>query len=392
MGELLFDTKTLILCTTLVNYYMCAGLYVYRKSQKTYPGFGIWMNGAILITASYSLFALRGALPDFVTILLANTLAASSAVLRVEGMRRFITKGRFNPWGLSIPVLIFILFAYFTYVDNNILVRNTIFSVTTTALALRTFSILKSNRWDESRQITNFFGASLIVYSVAMMARAIGWFFDPANRELHSSTLINSAYFFLVLILDINWSIAFILLNTQRVNLENSFLTAQLDELASTDALTGVYNRRRFFELSNNEVLRAQRYGHNLSMLICDLDLFKDINDTYGHAAGDDVLRKVAAVCRQSLRQQDVMGRFGGDEFIILFPETDLTGATDIAKRLKHEIHELPFEWGAGVRASISYGAAQMDSEHRSMDALMAHADSLLYEMKRKRKQSSSRR
>ena len=127
---------------------------------------------------------------------------------------------------------------------------------------------------------------------------------------------------------------------------EVKLLIDQLSDLATIDNLTGIYNRRYFYELAQREISRAERYHQFLSLIIFDLDFFKQINDTYGHAAGDAVLAKVVGIFDQRLRNYDIMGRFGGDEFLILLPETNLEDATALAEELRYTLEqsEIVFE------------------------------------------------
>jgi diguanylate cyclase (GGDEF)-like protein len=158
-------------------------------------------------------------------------------------------------------------------------------------------------------------------------------------------------------------------------------LAHRLRELADTDALTGTQSRRAFLERAAEELQRMRRYGHPLCLAMLDIDAFKAVNDLRGHAAGDQVLARVAAVCRAQLRAgTDLCGRLGGEEFAILMPETEVAGAKAFAERLCAAIRELRFEAAGqvfGVSASI--GLAALTSSDDGMAALMARADAALY-------------
>lgn len=140
---------------------------------------------------------------------------------------------------------------------------------------------------------------------------------------------------------------------------ERAMLEERLSALASTDELTGVPNRRSFFERTKIELDRAQRYGRPFGVAILDLDDFKVINDRYGHPAGDEALRLAANLCAGTLRSADIMGRFGGDEFAFAFPECDEAGAWDAANRLAGILGSAVFPYGSDlIRLSASVGAA----------------------------------
>lgn len=154
---------------------------------------------------------------------------------------------------------------------------------------------------------------------------------------------------------------------------------AKLEELATTDVLTGTYNRRKFNELILAEIERVRRYGHPLSLLVVDIDHFKRINDTYGHEAGDEVLIVLAGLIRAGIRATDSLARWGGEEFVVLSPEVSVEDATGLAERLRAAAGTYEYSFVGRLTASI--GVAQ----HRvgeTPDELFARADEALYRAK----------
>lgn len=161
--------------------------------------------------------------------------------------------------------------------------------------------------------------------------------------------------------------------------------TDELSRLASYDQLTGVFNRRAFFDMLENEIARSKRYGHELSLLMVDLDHFKRVNDTYGHSAGDEILVQFAKRALASLRSEDVLARYGGEEFCVILPETGLGSASTTAERIRHSMHDLPFDITAGaivVTASIGAVTARCTENVLAVE-LLEQADKALYEAKR---------
>jgi diguanylate cyclase (GGDEF)-like protein/PAS domain S-box-containing protein len=160
----------------------------------------------------------------------------------------------------------------------------------------------------------------------------------------------------------------------------------EVRELATRDPLTGLYNRRHFFELGEAEFARARRYQLSLSVLVLDIDCFKQVNDIYGHMAGDEVLQTVANVCRESLREVDVVGRYGGDEFVILMPETDLAGVQHGAQRLCEQIADAPVNVdGDTLSVTVSMGVASIDGEYDiKLEKLVDRADRALLVAKKR--------
>ena len=157
----------------------------------------------------------------------------------------------------------------------------------------------------------------------------------------------------------------------------------EVERLAITDSLTSLYNRRHLFELADREFQRARRYRLPLAVMMVDIDEFKRVNDTYGHAIGDQVLQRVAECCRKELRGVDVIGRYGGDEFVALLPETGLSAACQVAERLRKTVAERVLDTKAGrVTVTVSLGIAVLDDDHLTPETLLDHADQSLYRAK----------
>lgn len=170
---------------------------------------------------------------------------------------------------------------------------------------------------------------------------------------------------------------------TAATALQNAQLHTEVQKQAITDTLTGLYNRRGFEELGRREVERAVRFERPLSALMFDIDLFKQVNDQHGHAAGDQVLSNLAMRCSTELRQIDLLGRYGGDEFVVLLPETDAESARQVAERLRRSIGNASFLSGTvALRLTLSVGVATLGSQVATLNALVLRADQALYEAK----------
>jgi len=166
------------------------------------------------------------------------------------------------------------------------------------------------------------------------------------------------------------------------VAVENARLRTELRHAASTDPLTGLLNRNEFHQRLVTEVKRAERHGHPLSLVLLDIDDFKACNDTCGHAAGDQVLRTLATVIKDSIRAEDVAGRYGGDEFMILLPHTDDRGAHAVADALRKRFNERLFTTdGAIYKVTLSAGVAAQGREP-SATLIMRKADRALFQAK----------
>jgi diguanylate cyclase (GGDEF)-like protein len=166
----------------------------------------------------------------------------------------------------------------------------------------------------------------------------------------------------------------------ETANQELVAMNAMLSQAAITDSLTGLRNHRAFQESLMNLVQMAERYGQPLSLIMLDIDYFKQFNDRFGHPAGDELLRQVASLLRQSARAYDVVARYGGEEFAILLPNTDLNEAIRVAERLRQQIAAIQNPYAP---ITASFGVASY--RHGSAPAtLLYEADTALYEAKRR--------
>ncbi len=158
----------------------------------------------------------------------------------------------------------------------------------------------------------------------------------------------------------------------------------ELALLASTDGLTGLNCRRRWLELATAEIARYRRYDRPFSVLMLDLDWFKHINDTFGHNAGDEGLRRFATLLRECSRASDVLGRIGGEEFTILLPDTSMADAEQVANRIVERCREIVVAAPAGdAKFSCSIGVAEVSPTDDAIEGLLRRADAALYEAKR---------
>ncbi|KAA0676888.1 diguanylate cyclase [Roseomonas genomospecies 6] len=222
------------------------------------------------------------------------------------------------------------------------------------------------------------------------------WHLRAAQRERHLYLMLmipgsitnqffevveNGADEFLRKPLDLTWLRARLLAASRVVDMQR-----QLERLATTDSLTGALNRGRFMVRAGEEVARAQRHGQPLSAIMLDIDHFKKVNDTYGHATGDEAIRAVVRVCRSMVRGADVLGRLGGEEFAILLPDTPPQGAAQLAERLRRLLAEaevrMPGGTGAALTITVSIGVSALRPGEGAVSALLARADEALYRAK----------
>lgn len=183
------------------------------------------------------------------------------------------------------------------------------------------------------------------------------------------------------------------------IALENARLYEETHRLSIIDSMTGIFNRRHFMDLAQQEYQRSRRYNRPLSIIMLDLDHFKAVNDDYGHLTGDQILQTIVSLCQDNLRESDIIGRYGGEEFIVLLPETQgqapptnkpepnhdqlQSTAKDVAERLRQIVEKTSIHTAKGdVRITISLGVAELSESNESIDTLIDHADQALYAAK----------
>ncbi len=178
-------------------------------------------------------------------------------------------------------------------------------------------------------------------------------------------------------------AVTFVIDISDKKDLENDLIQKAnlLEKRAREDGLTGLFNRQASFEMLDYALERCKRYQETLSVLMLDVDFFKQINDTYGHMTGDKVLTAVAAAIKQSIRTVDIAGRYGGEEFIVILPNIDIEGAAIVAERLRQAILEIRIE-GNEIEASASFGVSSY-AENDDTEFLVNRADLALYKSKR---------
>ncbi|HOP62067.1 MAG TPA: diguanylate cyclase [Spirochaetota bacterium] len=173
------------------------------------------------------------------------------------------------------------------------------------------------------------------------------------------------------------------LLARTKTHVELKRAKEKLIKMATTDELTRLANRRYFMERFNSEFDRVKRYESKFSLLMIDIDHFKNINDTFGHKAGDKALQEAATIMKKSLRSSDIIGRVGGEEFSVLLPETDINSALYIAERLRNKVEKSTIDHeDVKISITISIGTTQSDAGDHSVDDIIIRADKAMYNAK----------
>ncbi|WP_205620067.1 GGDEF domain-containing protein, partial [Fundidesulfovibrio putealis] len=316
--------------------------------------------------------------PGYVwAVVVGSTLMAAGISLQFTGIRQF--SGKPSHWrvALALCVLVCLLNVWFRVIhpepSARAMANAVLFTVGYVACARELLIRI------ESPQRTAYWvtGASFAFMAVLMITRLLVIGFDhQGDYALFENTAINQASFFLGILIQLCVTFGFVLMINYR-------LIADIQKIASRDGLTGVFNRRRLEEEAARLVVRCGRTGDALTVMMLDVDHFKEVNDLYGHQTGDEVLKRLAAVAQASVRTDDYLARYGGEEFCILLLATTEEDALSLAERLRRNYEDMEIVYsGKTIRSTISIGVA--DSSHVGLDfeALVAAADLALYRAK----------
>jgi diguanylate cyclase (GGDEF)-like protein len=366
----LIDPRTVTLLAGVMSGLMSLVLYSLKRNYPaSIKGLREWSAALLVLFVAGLLFAGRGKLPDYVAISLANFLLWSGVYLTYVGSQRFFgVRPRVGPWmALITGVLLFSV--WFTFIEPSYLVRLRVSNMLMAYLfGVHAWLVFMQGPTTFARMLTV---GVLAATSATQLLRFVTSFNLPVGADLLDATpyqqVYISSYTFLILLL----SIGLVLMASDR-------LRAELEHLATHDSLTNALTRRHMNEACQKELERCRRHGRSMALLIMDLDHFKEVNDTYGHQAGDRVLVNFVAKVNTMLRQPDQLGRFGGEEFVLLLPETSREEAISVADRIRAACALTD----SGPSCTVSIGITTHQQDTDTVDTLLARADAALYRAK----------
>jgi diguanylate cyclase (GGDEF)-like protein len=352
-----------------------AGLIWFQSLMiQEYRGIRLAALGTFFYGLGMLLASFRGVFSDTISVVAANYLAVIGTAFIYMAVCAFLNE-RFNIFIIAsavFPVLVFL--PYFTYVRNDLTARVILIgfgiSILIGTLAVRLFRLHEVN----FRFSARFLAFVSAMYTFVLFLRAVAFLIFPTDDLFSSSPLaaLNSIGLFISSFL---WSIGFLLMVSHR-------LQADLNELAMLDSLTRIANRRAMVAHLEAEFARFARTKIDFSVLLVDVDHFKTVNDRYGHETGDQVLHDVAQLMKHALRKQDVISRWGGEEFLILLPGSTPEEAAEIGERLRRLVQHSNISFnGHEVSLTVSIGIGNSAS-CKDVDHIYKCSDEALYRAK----------
>ena len=369
------DIRTLLVVAALVEMAAATALYLLHRSHPEGRGPGWWTIGSVLTFAGLLLLSLRGLIPGIASVVAANVLIMAGLLVHWIGLRRFLRQPGPGVWPFLtiLPAMTTALWWWYSMTPNLGLRIVTIsFSVALASLLMARDLFGPERRLPVLRFLMLLFLANAAFF---LMRATLTLAYPPRPDFLAADTLTQVTMLYLV--------IFYFALPLSYFLLIHDELRGELHRQASHDHLTGIPNRRAFHMLARHEIGRARRTFDPLSMLLLDLDHFKQVNDRFGHAAGDKVLRDFSSLLTAAVREQDIVCRFGGEEFVILLPGTGPAGALALAERIRSLAESRPVEFsGNRINYTVSIGIALSTTDDMTIESVLERADRALYRAK----------
>ncbi|HEY6898199.1 MAG TPA: GGDEF domain-containing protein [Rhodocyclaceae bacterium] len=372
----MMDPRTFLLVANLLGMLCALVLWVQARSfPDDIDGLNDWAKAVILIGFASGLASMRGVLPDLFAVVAASGLLLFGQLLLVVGLQRYT--GRQPQWRPALDVIgaILLLVVILTFATESY--QGRLFIMTLAQIGLFSWGA-----WLAWQTAPKGFGNRFLTAAFALSVAVAVWRLAtlPASvsesDDIFDHSLMQQIYLGTFSLGVLGLSIGFIILANERLRVELEFM-------ATRDPMTGSLNRRAFFNRAAVEWARSVRSGRPLAAITSDIDFFKKVNDTYGHHIGDEVIKDYARRAQQMLRLPDILARFGGEEFVILLPDTGMAEARKVAERIRREIEQqrdkkLP-AYTVSLGVSVAQGASGQAAD---IEALIAEADEALYRAK----------
>lgn len=363
------DPRSLLFMAAFMAGIMGVVLFFMRRYFPPHiRGIGLWALAPVAWVTAATLLGLRGLIGEFASIVLGNVLTILGSVLFYLGCRRFYGHASgYWLWGAALLVD-GLLLAWMTHVQPWPTGRMVVFTVMMLLVfgSNLHFMLHRGGPRFPARMVITVLALQIAVLLLRLQAAISG----QVSNQLLDPSLIQIVYLGSYALFVLLLSIGAVLLATDR-------LTRELEHLATHDALTKALNRRAILQYCAEEVDRCHRFGKGMAVMMLDLDHFKTVNDTQGHQHGDAVLEHFGNCVQDTLRRTDHLGRYGGEEFLVLLPETDLQAALQTAQRIHATLAT-----GHALDCQLSIGISTWTGAQDTLDAILARADKALYQAK----------
>jgi diguanylate cyclase (GGDEF)-like protein len=329
---------------------------------------------------------MRGIIPDFFSIVFSNLLIVIGTIFLYFGFAIFIKEKINKKIYYFIGWIFFVFYTYFGVVAPNLRIRLILLYMTLAFINFQSVRILYKNKDMKMQKNYKYTGGVMFFSAVFYLFILVYYIFKFVGRDYFESGM---DIIFIIIVsqivkISVTFSILMMVNKTLLVSLEEEAVKREkllkgFRYLATVDGLTKLWNRETIEGKLRDEIFRSQRYNRKISLILLDIDNFKKVNDTYGHPTGDLVLRKLSEILKINLRKTDFIGRWGGEEFIIICIETDKRSVWKVSEKLRVSVEE--FDFGIDMPITISLGNATLNKDE-NIDEVLKRVDVNMYKAK----------
>lgn len=371
------DIRTVLIETILFALIFFVGIMRFAFNNRRFNGLRYYAYGNLLFFSGALFISLRYILPDWVSIVSANFLIALGFLLYTAGSYAYL-RIHFNLLWLHVAALVLLLggFVYFALFSPDVNVRIIIiclFLAAESAVSAVLF-LKKAVEGQKKQKYSAAWG--YLFFTAYCLFRIIWTLFESRIENFLHAGIVHALFFICVQFFMVVTSFSIYWISITIVN-------EDLETRAKLDPLTKVLNRRALLDELARELVRSRRESLTFSLVMIDIDNFKEINDTFGHLAGDSVLIGFTSLVLKNLRINDMMARYGGEEFILILPNTGKKQSAETAERIRRVIEENRHHFnGRDIKYTASFGVTSYDIDAQNKDELLENADMALYEAK----------
>ncbi len=375
----ILDIQTLSLTTMLFSFLFFIGLYTFARYNDRFTSIKVFAIADLLLFTGFLLLGFVDMIPSFFSVIVSRFLIAMAFFLFYYGSTAFLkTYIRYLWLHCTLMVALFASLVYFTLFDPDLKIRIIIMSsfLLFESLVVALLFIRHSSIQFRTQKLSVSWG--FLLYGAYCLFRIIWTGSESPIDEILNVGFVHGLGYVFILVLIINTAFSLIWII-------NSILNYDLETQASLDHLTKILNRRAFIDELDKEIARSKRESISFSLIMCDIDYFKRINDNYGHLAGNSVLISFSGIVVENLRINDVFSRYGGEAFMMLLPHTEKKYAVETAERIRKviEASNHPFN-GKDINYTVSFGVSSFDMDAQNKEELLENVDIALYEAKSK--------
>jgi len=379
----MLDPRTLSIVSVVIHVNMIVMFALISSNhRRSYIKYFVW--SLVASGLGFALLSLRDVVDIFVSIIIANFCIISGPVLFALGIEKLLERESKLKFLVGLVFVHTLLFYYLTYIDVNIMLRIVLISYELFILFLyMSFMFMKAHA-KMPNLVRLFVSAAYFVNAIFYLMRILYTVFDLPSGSLFTDVSYLPFTLLVSIIFLISRTVGVLLCIMIKYDEKLMGANKVLAELSTTDHLTKIKNHRALLSGLDREIERVRRYGRHFSVVMVDIDHFKRVNDTYGHTIGDEVLIGLAKVFKEELRKVDVLGRYGGEEFMLVLPESNCYDSVQLLKRIQDRVRE--YEWCVPqLVITFSAGIFLVDRSNCEigLKEIIQNADELMYEAKR---------